>query len=294
MELTVVIPAYNEAGGIEPTLRELTATMGGAADASGLEYEILVVDDGSTDGTSEVVDQLVAELPGLRLVRHPHNRGYGAALKTGFRAAKADIVAITDADGTYPNERIPELVERLKADDADMVIGSRTGAKVHIPLVRRPAKAILRWLANYLSGHSIPDLNSGLRIMKKESVVSHFHLVSDGFSFTTTTLLAALASNHVVVYVPINYHQRIGGSKIKPVRDTLNFVMLILRVSMYFEPLKVFMPLTFLLFASGLAWGVTQAAHSELGLGEGPLFLLFAALQTGLLGLIADMISRRR
>lgn len=288
MQLTVVIPAYNEAGAIRPTVDELAATM----DGSGLDHEIIVVDDGSTDGTSEAVRELEARHPAVRLVVHPRNRGYGAALKSGIRAATADVVAITDADGTYPNERLPELYQRLVDTSADMVVGSRTGAHVHIPLIRRPAKAFLRWLAQYLSGHAIPDLNSGLRVMRKEPIVERFNLVSDGFSFTTTTLLALQARNHPVEWVPIDYHQRTGASKIRPIHDTLNFLVLILRVCVYFEPLKVFAPPAALLALGGLGLGGWQVASAG-GLGDAPVLMLVAALQILLSGLIADMISRR-
>lgn len=289
MDFSVVIPAYNEAQGIRPTLEALVAAL---AD-SGHDHEVLIVDDGSTDGTSDIVTELAGEVDTVRVVRHERNRGYGAALKTGIRAADADVIVITDADGTYPNERIPELYRRLVDEKADMVVGSRTGDNVHIPLIRRPAKAFLRWLANYLSGHHIPDLNSGLRVFRREPIVERFNLVSDGFSFTTTTLLALLARGHPVVFVPIDYHHRTGNSKIRPIHDTFNFLVLILRVSVYFEPIKVFLPVTLLLAASGLGWGAAQALTSERGLGEAPLFLLVAALQVGLVGLIADMISRR-
>lgn len=288
VDLSVVIPAYNEASGLEPTLRALVATLAG----SGIAHEVLVVDDGSTDGTGAIADRLAAELAGVRIVRHGRNRGYGAALKTGIRAAAADVVAITDADGTYPNERLPELYRRLVEHGADMVVGSRTGANVHIPLVRRPAKAVLRALANYLSGHAIPDLNSGLRVMRKGPIVERFNLVSDGFSFTTTTLLALLVRGHEVEFVPIDYHHRTGTSKIRPIHDTLNFLQLILRVIVYFEPIKVFLPVTLVLGGIGVIWGVAQASTAG-GLGDMPVLLLVSALQIGLVGLIADMISRR-
>ncbi len=287
MQLSIVIPAFNEAEGIRPTLEQLSATMAG----SDLEYEIVVVDDGSTDGTSDQVRELERELPAVRLVVHERNRGYGAALKSGIHAAEADIVAITDADGTYPNERIPELFRRLVDDRADMVVGSRTGDNVHIPLVRRPAKAFLRALANYLSGHHIPDLNSGLRIMRKAPIVERFNLVSDGFSFTTTTLMALLARGHHVVFVPIDYHHRQGNSKIRPIQDTFNFLVLILRVTAFFEPLKIFLPLTILLFVLGVTVGTVQLLAGDLG--DVTATILAAALQVGLVGLLADMISRR-
>jgi glycosyltransferase involved in cell wall biosynthesis len=289
MDLTVVIPAYNEAGAVRPTIEELAATLS----KSDLDAEILVVDDGSSDGTSEQVAELAAELDMVKLIVHEHNRGYGAALKTGIRAAQADVVAITDADGTYPNERLPELYARLIDEKASMVVGSRTGEHVHIPLIRRPAKAFLRWFARYLSGHNIPDLNSGLRVMHRDAVSQYFNLVSDGFSFTTTTLLAMLAQNNPVVYVPIDYHQRTGRSKIRPIHDTLNFVILILRVCVFFEPLKVFVPPAALLAITGMGYGIWQSVTLPNGLGEAPVLMLVAALQILLSGLIADMISRR-
>jgi glycosyltransferase involved in cell wall biosynthesis len=289
MELSVVIPAYNEADAVRPTIEELAATLA----ESGLEHEIVVVNDGSSDGTREQVAALAEELEAVRLIDHPHNRGYGASLKTGIQAALSPVVAITDADGTYPNERLPELYRRLIDEQADMVIGSRTGEHVHIPLIRRPAKAFLRWLAHYLSGHPIPDLNSGMRVMRKDAVMRHFNLVSDGFSFTTTTLLAMLARNSPVVYVPIDYHHRTGRSKIRPIHDTLNFLILILRVSVFFEPLKVFVPPAAILALTGMAYGIWQAVTLPAGLGEAPVLLLVAALQILLSGLIADMISRR-
>ncbi len=287
MELSVIIPAYNEAGAIRPTLEQLAETL---AD-SGIEHEIIVVDDGSTDGTSEQVRQLEQSLPAVKLISHDRNRGYGAALKTGIHASLSDIVTITDADGTYPNERIPELYHKLVEESADMVVGSRTGENVHIPLVRRPAKAFLRLLANYLSGHHIPDLNSGLRVMRKEPIVKRFNLVSDGFSFTTTTLMALLARGHHVIFVPIDYHARTGNSKIRPIYDTFNFLVLILRVSMFFEPLKIFLPVTLLLGGLGLTVGTVQLIQGDLG--DVTATILAAALQVGLVGLLADMISRR-
>jgi glycosyltransferase involved in cell wall biosynthesis len=286
-DLSIVIPAYNEADGIGPVLTRLSTVM----DASRVAYEIVVVDDGSTDGTARAVTALLGKLDRVRLVSHDGNRGYGAALKTGIHSATAPIVAITDADGTYPNEKIPELYQTLLTRRADMVVGARTGNSVHIPLVRRPAKAALGALANYLSGTRIPDLNSGLRVFRREPVVERFNLVSNGFSFTTTVTLALLARNHLVVFMPIDYARRTGSSKIRPVRDTFNFLVLILRVSIYFEPLKVFLPVSAALAALGLIYGILQAIAGDLG--EGPVLLLVAALQILLVGLIADMISRK-
>jgi glycosyltransferase involved in cell wall biosynthesis len=287
VELSVVIPAYNEAAAIGPVLAELDAVLRSA----GLEHELLVVDDGSTDGTQQSLAALAGSMPALRVINHPRNRGYGAALKTGVAAARAPLVAITDADGTYPASALPGLVATLVERGADMVVGARTGANVHIPLLRRPAKAVLAWLAQYLSGNEIPDLNSGLRVFRRESAIERFHLISDGFSFTTTITLALLARNRPVVFVPVDYMRRTGSSKIRPIADTFNFLVLILRVSVYFEPLKVFLPASGLLAVFGLAYGAVQVVAGNLG--EAPVLLLVSALQVLLVGLIADMISRR-
>jgi glycosyltransferase involved in cell wall biosynthesis len=162
-------------------------------------------------------------------------------LKTGFARAQHDVVVITDGDGTYPEAKIADLLARID-DGAEMAVGSRTGADVHIPLVRRPAKAFLRWLASYLAGTNIPDLNSGLRAMRRELVLRYRPILPDGFSFTTTITLASLTNDHRVDYVPIDYAKRSGRSKIRPIRDTLGFTQLIVRTVLYFNPLKVLYP----------------------------------------------------
>src|SRR6188474_82306 len=249
-DLTIVIPAYNEADGIGPVLTRLSAVM----TASGIEHEILVVDDGSTDGTGRMVHGLLGKVPCLRVIEHEHNRGYGAALKTGIQAASAPVVGITDADGTYPNDRLPELYLTLQARRAEMVVGARTGANVNIPLVRRPAKAVLRLLANWITNTQIPDLNSGLRVFRRDAVLERFNLISDGFSFTTTVTLAMLVRHQTVVFMPVDYAKRTGSSKIRPFRDTLNFLVLTLRVAIYFEPLRIFLPAAALLGLAGLGY----------------------------------------
>ena len=178
--VSIVIPAYNEEKGIGPVLTRLLAVM----DGSGLTYEVVVVNDGSRDDTAGVTGRVAAEHERLTLLQHRHNRGYGAALKTGIRHARYDLICITDADGTYPNERIPELVAQLAGQEYDMVVGARTGENVAIPLVRRPAKWAIGRLANYVAGEKIPDLNSGLRVFRREIALRMFGLLPNAFSFT--------------------------------------------------------------------------------------------------------------
>lgn len=279
------MPAFDEELGIEGVVRRL----------AGLEldmpFELLVVEDGSTDGTREKLMQLQEEFDCLRVIEHGVNRGYGAALKTGFAAAAHDVVVITDADATYPEDRIVDLLARVDAG-AEMAVGARTGANVHVPLIRRPAKWALRRLASYLAGTNIPDLNSGLRAFRRELVMQYRPILPDGFSFTTTITLASLTNAHRVDYVSIDYAARSGKSKIAPIRDTLRFTALILRTVLYFNPLKVFYPVALLLgvgLAASLGWDV----FVEKNLGDKSVLMFVALVQVLSIGLIADLIDKK-
>ncbi|MCA9972620.1 MAG: glycosyltransferase family 2 protein, partial [Anaerolineales bacterium] len=264
----------------------------------GVPYEIIVVDDGSHDQTAAEAARAHAHV-----LRHPENRGYGASLKSGIRAAQYNTIVITDADGTYPPEEIPRIVALLA--EADMVVGARIGESVHIPWLRRPAKALLRWLATYIAEHPIPDLNSGLRAFHRDCITQYFPILSNRFSFTTTSTLALLADDYHVVYHPINYHKRIGKSKINP-RHFMDFTILILRMSMMFQPLKVFIPLSFIFGILGLLKSIfdiitlffrAQAVSTELlyaaTLSTSAILLLMVGLQFLLIGMVADGVVRR-
>lgn len=277
-QVTIVVPAYNEERGIGPVLDELRRL--------DPEWEVLVVDDGSTDGTAREVER-----HGVRVIRHKSNRGYGASLKSGIRAAQAPLIVITDADGTYPNERIPELVRGLS--EHDMVVGARVGRNVAIPLVRRPAKWALNTLANYLSETRIPDLNSGLRAFRREEVMRYFDILPSGFSFTTTITLAYHVNDRFVLYLPVDYHKREGKSKIKPIQDTLNFTALILRTILYFRPLKIFLPFAGALFVAGLAVLFYSWKFTPKIMDASVSILLVSALQMAAIGLLADLIDKR-
>lgn len=280
--LSVVIPAFNEEKGISKVIIDLKAIL----DNTHLQYEIIVVDDGSSDKTSEIVQKHNF----VRMVQHPINRGYGASLKTGIKAAKGNLILITDADGTYPNEYIPELLEY--SDKYDMVVGARTGKNVHIPLYRRPAKMFLNKLANYLVGIKIPDINSGMRLFKKEDSMKYFHILPSGFSFTTTITLAYLSDNLTVKYIPINYNKREGSSKIRPT-DFINFIILTLKTITYFNPLKIFLPISAIIFLIA----IVLFLYSKFIVGEtfddSVMMLIIGAIQIGLFGLIADLIVKR-
>ncbi len=282
--LSIVIPVYNEELGIAPLLARLLEVM----QASDLEYEIIVVDDGSTDNTTARI-----ETAGVHVLRHQDNRGYGAALKTGIRQASNPIIVIMDADGTYLPEYVPCLVEHLVTSGCDMVVGARTGKSVKIPRLRRPAKWAINRLAELVAGQSIDDLNSGLRVFRRQVVPRFIRLLPDGFSFTSTITLAMLSNDYIVEYVPINYHVRVGRSKIRPVGDTLSFVGLVLRIGLYFAPLKIFLPISAILLLSAIGWGV----FSKFVLGEvadiSTTVIVMTAVQVGVVGLLAELINRR-
>lgn len=279
--LTVIVPCFNERQAIESTLDLLADTLRDAE----LPWEIIVVDDGSTDGSGE----LLRNRSEIRLLRHRVNRGYGASLKSGIRHARHELVAIVDADGTYPINRLPEFI--TLAEHADMIVGARVGSAAKHPTLRRLPKWVLNHFAQWMTRQPIPDLNSGMRVFRKSVVERFLNILPDGFSFTTTITLAMLTNNYVVHYEPIAYHPRVGRSKIRPIRDTLRFVQLILRTGMYFAPLRVFLPVATVFFLGFLVTLSLDVYHGNLN--ERTLLLLVAATQLGMFALLADMIDKR-
>jgi glycosyltransferase involved in cell wall biosynthesis len=279
---SVLVPAYNEEDGILDTLKELRERIAPLAE----ESEIIVIDDGSTDRTGALLEGH----SGIKVLRHDRNRGYGAALKTGIRHAQHQLIVITDADGTYPNERIPDLV-RL-AGSSDMVVGSRAGGNDESPVLRSIPKWFLKRFAEWLVRREIPDINSGLRVFRREAAGEFIGMLPDTFSFTTTITLAMLTNGYTVHYEPIDYRRRIGKSKIKPIRDTLRIAQLILRTGMYFAPLRVFLPVA-LLFGVGFLVSLCIDVFVRRDLTEATLVLLVASTQLAMFALLADMFDKR-
>jgi len=279
--ISIVIPAYNEEKSISEVISKLNNTM----TKSGLKYELIVVDDGSTDDTSKQVISKEATL-----VSHHFNKGYGAALKTGIKHAKYNTIIITDADGTYPEESILKLIEY--SEGYNMVVGARIGENINIPIIRKPAKWFINRLANYLTGIKIPDLNSGLRLIHKDSIKPFFSILPDGFSFTATITIAMLTNNCEVKFVPIDYFKRQGKSKFRPIHDTLNFLQLVVRTTLYFNPIRIFLPLSFPFFFISFLMVLYRIFYAR-AFGITTIILIIAGIQLLAIGMIADLINKR-
>lgn len=295
-KVSVVVPAFNEAQSVRQTIQGIQEVL----DKTGITGEIVLVDDGSSDGTAAL-----AESAGARVLRHKNNMGYGASLKTGIRNVSYETIVITDADGTYPIDMIPELIRRMEESGADMVVGARTGDEVAIPLIRKPFKWIVRRLAQYIAERPIPDLNSGLRAFRKNMALQYFNLYPNGFSFTSTITVASMCDNCKVEYIPINYYHREGKSKIVPV-DFFAFVMLVLRLSVLFKPLRVFVPVSLFCFSVGflklvhdVAMGINISSDTGASLMVLPIVsstaiaFLLASLQILLVGMVAEALAKR-
>jgi len=278
LSLSVVIPAFNEEGAVEHTIEDVRRVM----DATGVTYEIIVVDDGSEDQTLEI-----ARATGVIVDANQFNTGYGASLKRGIKLAQYEYVAIIDADGTYPARYLPPMLAMCR--NQDMVVGDRGAAMKNVPLIRRPAKWMLNKLASFLAERRLSDLNSGLRVFRKSELVPFIPLLPQKFSFTTTITLCMSCNGKRMMYTPIEYGKRVGQSKIRPV-DFLNFVILVLRVIVLFNPLRIFIPLGLVLIGIGSVKFVYDLYMDNLS--ETTIFAFLAAMIIWSLGLIADMISR--
>jgi glycosyltransferase involved in cell wall biosynthesis len=278
LSLSVVIPAFNEEGAIRQTVEDVRREM----DATGVPYEIIVIDDGSADRTLEI-----ARATGAIVDTNQVNTGYGASLKRGIRHAQHEYVAIIDADGTYPARYLPPMLKMARHQD--MVVGDRGAAMKNVPWIRKPAKWILNTFASFLAERKLNDLNSGLRVFRKSELVPFIPLLPQKFSFTTTITLCMSCNGKRMVYTPIEYGKRVGKSKIRPV-DFINFIILVLRMTVLFNPLRVFIPLGLLLMGLGAAKFVYDIWMDNLS--ETTIFAFLSALIIWSLGLIADMISR--
>lgn len=283
IDYSMIIPVRNEAAAIDGVINGVKK----ALNTLECSYEIIVIDNVSTDKTVDIVK----EHSDVRLIQHESDKGYGGSIKEGVKVAKSDNIITIDGDGTYPAEDIPKLVSYI--EQYDLVCGARVGKDVSISVIRRFGKFFHHRLINFLAGERIPDMNSGLRVFKKDVFLKYYPLYPSGFSISTTFLLACLLNDHPVKFVNIKYLPRKGRSKIKIFRDGLNFLLLIIRSITYFNPLKVFLPISIILFLIGLVIllynGIIHRNVADL-----PVMILLASIQIGVLGLIADVIVKMR
>jgi len=278
--LSIIVPVFNEEKAVKDTLVSIKKNM----IQNKKPFEIIAVDDGSTDNSAKII----RKIKGIKLIQHDRNKGYGASLKTGILSSKGKWIFIMDADGTYPAKAIPKFLD--KTPEYDMIVGARK--RDNIPLLRRPAKWFLRNLANYLCSTKIPDLNSGMRIFKKDIAIRFMSLFPDGFSFTTTLTIASLTNNYSVLFIPIDYYKRRGKSSIHPIKDFLNFVNLVIRLVLYFKPLNIFLPFSAFLFLLGFIKAMRDFLLYN-WFGAGAVMIILTAVQIAILGLVADLIVKR-
>lgn len=284
--VSVIVPAYNEEAAIAGEVAGLRRALAGA----GLgDAEVIVIDDGSSDGTAEA-----ARAAGATVVSHPVNLGQGAAIRTGFAQARGDYVALIDGDGTYPTEDLPELVAHCRAHGYEQVVGDRQSEQGSMRLLRVLAKRLLRTFAAFLSGQAVGDMNSGMRVLTREAAQRYRPLIPDGFSNSTTLTLASLSHRGRIAFVPIHYEaRRTGASKFRPVGDTYNMLLAIVRMVMYVDPLRVLLPVAFLFVAGGTAKAISDVVRFDLHITTSSVLIIMTGIQIGAIALIADLIVRR-
>ncbi len=297
LDLTVLLPCYNEGPAIAQVIAEVQAALAAWQGT----WEILVIDDASTDDTSTRAaaafppSPFSEEGPGVRacrVIRRMENGGSGAARKTGILAARGSLIAMLDGDGSYDPACLPQLLAFFP--DYDQVNGARTSEQGTLRPLRYLAKFVLRKVAEWVSGKRIPDLNTGLKIFKRDIMLDCLWVLPTGFSCVTSMTLAFLTNGHPVKYVPVNYRPRVGHSKFRPIRDTAQYAFTILRMMTYFRPLRVFFPLAILLGVLALVRGSYNLLVSPLGLTDADIIMTLTALLVFLAGLLADLLVAQR
>jgi glycosyltransferase involved in cell wall biosynthesis len=289
--VSIILPCYNEQGHVTAEVERICETM----DASGYGYELLAFDDASTDETLARLYEAAPRFPHLQVVHFSRNGGSGTIRRIGTQQARGEIVVWTDADMTYPNERIPEIVQILEKDPTlDQVVGARTSEQGTHKLLRVPAKWFIRKIAERLTNSQIPDLNSGFRAFRRQVSLPYLRLLPPGFSCVTTITLAFLCNQHQVYYLPIEYAKRSGSSKFHFVTDAYRYILQVLRMVMYFNPLKVLMPLALFLLGLGIAKGIYDMAAHPLLVAVDTVLIFVTGLIIASLALLADLIVRSR
>lgn len=282
LDVSIVLPIHNEAGHLQTEIDRIANAM----EASSYSWELILVDDGSSDGSTEIA---VAD-PRTRVIRTERNRGAGTARRIGTEAARGEIVVWSDADMTYPNHEIPELITAL--GDADHVVGARTSEQGTLKIFRVPAKWFIRRLAAYLTQTEIPDLNTGFRAFRRDVALQYTHQLPPGFSCVTTITMAFLMNGYQVRYVPIDYQPRAGESKFHWLRDTRRYGLQVIRMMLSYDPLRVMLPIASLLgliFIGKLGYDLVD---KDVRPAANTLLLGFAVFQVLVVGLLADLVVR--
>jgi polyisoprenyl-phosphate glycosyltransferase len=289
--VSIILPCHNEQGHVTTEVERICQAM----DASGYDYEVVAYDDASTDDTLARLYEAAPRFPNLQVVHFHRNGGSGTVRRIGTQQARGEIVVWTDADMTYPNERIPELVQMLEKEPTlDQVVGARTSEEGTHKFLRVPAKWLIRKLAEVLTNSQIPDLNSGLRAFRRQVALPYMRLLPPGFSCVTTITIAFLSNQHDVRYVPIDYAKRAGTSKFKFVQDAYRYILQVLRMVMYFNPLKVLMPVALFLIGLGIAKGIFDLIVHPLLIAINTVLIFVSGLIIGSMALLADLIVRSR
>ena len=281
-KISIILPAYNEA----ESIGDVIAKIQGAIQSSVESYEILVIDDGSDDDTATQ-----AQGTGATVIRHPYNIGNGAAIKTGIRHARSEILVMLDADGQHPPEDIPRMIEKI--GPYDMVVGARDNAS-DTDTHRDIANKIYNWLASYVSGRKIEDLTSGFRAIKTNVARGFVYLLPNQFSYPTTITLATIRSGRSLTYIPIQGRRRKGNSKIRLFRDGILFLLIILRIATFYAPLKIFIPVSLMMFLTGFGYGLFKVIVLHLPYGPTSAMLMTVSIVIFMVGLVSEQVAQLR
>jgi len=279
-KISVIIPAYNEADGIGKVLDNLMSV------AKQHGWEVIVVDDGSSDNTADIAVNC-----GAKVLKHSRNQGYGASLSTGIKATDADIVVFMDADGQHNHNDIFHLLEEI--EENDMVAGARTKDS-HTDFHRRAGKGVLKWFANYLAKEKIPDINSGFRAFKRDVLLTYLHLMPKGFSFSTTSTFAMLKGGHNIKWIPITTTKRTGTSTIKQLKHGPETLMLMLRLTVLFDPLRVFLPISGVSMLFAVVMTILNLILYRKAVPASAVLFTISAVIIFMLGLVTDQVSAIR
>jgi len=281
MNLSIIIPVFNEAETIKKVIDDLKQEL---SQLNLADFEIIVINDASTDDT----EKILTEIENIKVIIHPYNKGYGAALKTGARNAKFDWLLFYDADGQHKPEYLKNFLVHL--ENYDLVAGERIGYQG--PWIRQPGKKIVHWMAFYLFGQKIKDVNCGLRFVKKNEFLKFVHILPDGFSCSTTTVFAFFKEKLNVKFVPVEINKRLGGKSLVKPKQAAVYFMLIFRLVMLFSPLRIFLPVSGFLFIGGA--GLLIYDFIKLTLNIRTVFVFLTAILIFFFGLMADQIAALR